>query len=399
MLSRFALRWVVLAVLGVFLVGCGTYDQPLTRAGLGYKTLSQRDLQALPRPKGKIVVAVYSFRDQSGQYKFQENVANFSTAVTQGATSMLVQALRDSGWFIPVEREGLNDLLTERKIIRAKAGDEEMPRLIHAPLMLDGGIIAYETDVHSGGAGAEWDGYGGSAQFRKDQVTLFLRAVDVMTGQVIQTVSANKAILSTEVRAGIFRFFEIDRLLEVEIGFATNEPPQMCVMEAIEKAVLALVIQGIVDGLWELDNPNDINHPLIQDYLDEKNGRADQERVESLLERSRKALEEGKAGRAEGLASEGLRHDPYHEDLYLLRSDALAEQGKFDQAMRDAERAIIINSRSALAYNNRGLIYEQRRDFELALQDYRKSCELGYDVGCANFERLGGRPEGVLKLQ
>ncbi|WP_459577452.1 CsgG/HfaB family protein, partial [Escherichia coli] len=35
------------------------------------------------------------------------------------STAMLVTALKDSRWFIPLERQGLQNLLNERKIIRA----------------------------------------------------------------------------------------------------------------------------------------------------------------------------------------------------------------------------------------------------------------------------------------
>jgi curli production assembly/transport component CsgG len=264
---------LLLACCSLSACGLGPYDTSVTPATLGYETIVHKDLVRLPKPKGKIVVAVYNFRDQSGQYRFSETTSTFSTAVTQGATSMLIEALRESGWFIPVERESLNNLLTERKIIRAKMDDEAgLPRLMHAPLMLDGAIVAYETNVHTGGLGAEYTGIGASTQYRKDQVTLYLRAVNVMSGEILNSVSTSKSILSTEVRAGVFRFVEIDELLEIEAGFTTNEPPQMCVLEALEKAVLAMIVEGILDGSWDLENPEDINHPVIQAYLAERDG-------------------------------------------------------------------------------------------------------------------------------
>ena len=92
------------------------------------ETAITRDLLALPPPKGKIAVAVYGIRDQTGQYKPAPD-SSFSTAVTQGASSMLIRALQDSGWFIPVERENLQNLLTERKIVRAL----EMPQPAGTP--------------------------------------------------------------------------------------------------------------------------------------------------------------------------------------------------------------------------------------------------------------------------
>ena len=267
---------LILFVAAAFLVtGCATPKlEPKSAATLGYITATHKDLINLPKPKGKIVVAVYSFRDQTGQYKYHPSVSTFSTAVTQGATSMLIQALNESGWFIPVEREGLNDLLTERKIIRAKLKDDSsLPSLIHAPVMMEGGIISYETNVSTGGFGAKYFGIGGSAQYQKDQVSIYLRTVDVSTSEILQSVSTTKSILSQAIDFGIFRYVEVKELLEVETGYTTNEPPQLCVLEAIEKAVVSMIVEGILDNQWALADPADMDHPVIQNYLQEKQSR------------------------------------------------------------------------------------------------------------------------------
>ncbi|MFP3353905.1 CsgG/HfaB family protein, partial [Pseudoalteromonas sp. SIMBA_153] len=114
--------------------------------------------------------------DQTGQYKPQANVSSFSTAVTQGATSMLTQMLLESGWFLPMERENLQNLLTERKIHNSSK-NKELPPLSEARLLLEGGIISYDTNVSTGGIGAEYFGIGASELYREDQVSVYLRAV------------------------------------------------------------------------------------------------------------------------------------------------------------------------------------------------------------------------------
>ena len=111
-----------LIVVSLFLVlsGCSTFSHliPPDEENAVKIVTSEAfsELKKLPKPKGRIPVSVYSFRDQTGQYKPQANVSSFSTAVTQGATSILMQTLSDSDWFLPVEREGLQNILTERKI-------------------------------------------------------------------------------------------------------------------------------------------------------------------------------------------------------------------------------------------------------------------------------------------
>jgi curli production assembly/transport component CsgG len=240
----------------------------LTPAG---ETLS--DLLALPEPKGPIMVAVYGFRDQTGQYR-PSPASSFSTAVTQGAGSMLVKAALDSGWFVPVERENLQDLLTERKIARAN-GDQrkapiELPPLYASNILLTGGIVAYETNVKTGGAGARYFGIGASEMYRMDQVTISLRAVDIRTGQILDTVSTSKTVYSYQLESGVFRFVKFKRLLELEAGFTRNEPAQLCVRDAIESAVVHLIAKGIKKGLWQLQNPEDMNSPVLRAYLREQ---------------------------------------------------------------------------------------------------------------------------------
>ena len=60
------------------------------------------------------------------------------------------------------------------------------------------------------------------------------------------------------------------RLLEAETGFTYNEPSEICVTEAIEKAVESLIIEGIQDKLWALKNPKDSNSVAITNYQNEK---------------------------------------------------------------------------------------------------------------------------------
>ena len=106
----------------LLLSSCSAYfNQPVgvQKAIYGENTPATSSLPKIPKPKEQIVVGVYKFKDQTGQYKSTEQGSTFSTAVTQGATSILIKALGDSKWFIPIERENLGNLLNERNIIRS----------------------------------------------------------------------------------------------------------------------------------------------------------------------------------------------------------------------------------------------------------------------------------------
>ena len=225
-------------------------------------------LESIPPPTDPVVVAVYRFRDQTGQYRALENVSTFSTSVTQGATSILMRALEDSEFFVPIEREGLSNLLNERQIISSTrqqySGPEgeglgPLPPLLYAGVLLEGGIIGYDSNILTGGAGVRLLGAGGSGQFRQDQVTVYLRAVSVQTGRVLKTVHTTKTIVSQKLDGGVFQFVDTSTLLESEIGYSTNEPPVLAVTAAIEEAVISLVVEGARDELWAFRGPDDSN--------------------------------------------------------------------------------------------------------------------------------------------
>ncbi len=256
---------------------CGTYfNQPTTvmPPRTGETTPFTKSLRSLPEPKEPVVVGVYNFKDQTGQYKNVENGSTFSTAVPQGATTMLIKALEDSKWFTPIERENLSNLLNERNIIRstrteyegAQKGQPNLPPLLFAGILLEGGIISYDSNIITGGYGARYFGVGGSTQYRQDRITIYLRAVSTSNGKILKTVYVSKTILSQALDASLFRYVNFQRLLEVETGITKNEPIQLAIQSAIENAVEALIIEGIEGGLWESKEGGRLDETLVEMY-------------------------------------------------------------------------------------------------------------------------------------
>jgi len=224
-----------------------------------------QQLLNLPIPNQKTVVAVYDFPDLTGQRKSSDNIASFSTAVTQGAADILVEALRDAGrgdWFVVVERNGLDNLTKERQLVRStfesynKGADGKtiLKPLLYAGMIIEGGIIAYDTNLRTGGNGARYLGIGMKNQYREDKVTVVLRAVLVQTGEVLLNVTATKTVLSTGGGGDIFRFIELGtELVEVESGYTENEAVGYAVRAAIEAGVYGLVVQGLEKEVWDFD--------------------------------------------------------------------------------------------------------------------------------------------------
>lgn len=259
--------------------GCGAYfNQPFgpQEARIGENTNQTLELNALPEPAELIIAGVYNFKDQTGQYKNIETGSTFSTAITQGATTILIKALQDSKWFRPIERENIGNLLNERNIIRStreeyKKADDQTPTrltpLLFAGILLEGGIVSYDSNILTGGAGARYFGTGASTQYRQDRITVYLRAVSTNTGEVLKTVYVSKTILSQAVDVSLFKYVNFQRLLEVETGFTKNEPAQMAVQEAIEKSVQLLIVEGIKDKLWSTKEGEEKNKEIVDRYL------------------------------------------------------------------------------------------------------------------------------------
>ncbi|WP_282167488.1 CsgG/HfaB family protein [Shewanella japonica] len=263
---------IIILALVVMLSACSSVDEEFENidatTSLMPKSETYYDLISLPFPQGAMVAAVYDFRDQTGQYKPIPS-SNFSTAVPQSGTAFLAQSLNDSSWFIPVEREGLQNLLTERKIVRAglKGDASKLPQLNSAQVLMEGGIVAYDTNIKTGGAGARYLGIGASGQYRVDSITVNLRAVDIRTGRLLSSVTTTKSVISKEITAGVFKFIDAQELLEAEAGYTSNEPVSLCVASAIESAVVHLIADGIWKGAWSLgDSATGMQNETLQKY-------------------------------------------------------------------------------------------------------------------------------------
>jgi len=247
--------------------GLSEADPTVTTSMRGVK----KEFDNIPAPAaGKpISVAVYSFSDKTGQRRPQANVASLSSAVTQGAETFLIQALQGVGrsqWFEVVERVGIDNLTKERLIIRqmreAYEGNNAKPLMPmqFAGMIIEGGIVGYDTTVNSGGAGMRIFGIGKQTQWSQDTVTISVRAVSVNTGKVLAVVTVQKTILSTADSATALRFFDAGtQAFEAEAGLTINEPGTYAVKSAIEMAVVELIKEGQRKSIWDFKS----NVPVV----------------------------------------------------------------------------------------------------------------------------------------
>jgi len=187
--------------------------------------------------------------------------------VTQGSEVFLIKALQDVGngkWFKVVERVGLDDLIKERQLIRNQRETYEgqnakpLAPMMVAGVMLQGGVIGYDSNVGSGGIGARFLGIGAEQQYRTDEVTVVIRLVSVHTGEVLLSSGASKTIYSTGASANVMKFVDAGtKAVEFEAGLTINEPTTYAVRIAIEATVIDMIKQGIEKKLWQFKSQSD----------------------------------------------------------------------------------------------------------------------------------------------
>jgi len=272
-----AIRQLYLFLLVALLSSCALIIDPLENNLPPFQKTEKPTIGTLLVPelaniktanKIKPVVAIYagSFTDQTGQRRSNSAYATFSSAVTQAPDAYLIRALKhagssNNGFFDVVERVGLDNVTKERQIIRSARQQnkekQKLPDLLFAGLIMQGGVISYESNVKSGGAGARYLGIGMSRQYKQDTVTISLRTVSVSTGKVLLEVLVTKTILSASIDQDVFRFItDSTELVEIENGLVRNESINIALQTAIETAVLQTIKEGITNGYWKINEPN-----------------------------------------------------------------------------------------------------------------------------------------------
>jgi len=256
------MKKIIALILVGLLSGCAT------QANHEFKTNQEEPIVLKPREHlvnlvpaldgPPMTIAVYGFMDKTGQMKPNDKLALFSKAVTQGAEVFLINSLQEyKGWFKVVERVGLDNLIKERQLIRNQRevyeGKDAKPLkpMTVAGVMIEGGIIGYDSNIRSGGTGARLLGIGASQQYRVDEVVISLRLVSVNSGEVLLTNAVSKTIYSTAHDINMLRFVDAGtRAVEMENGAVLNEPTTYAVRVAIEQAVYNMIVEGERKGLW-----------------------------------------------------------------------------------------------------------------------------------------------------
>ena len=278
---------LLLAIVSI-ITGCATssntrklvtgnqFDEPVVETNA---FLRKDNNNLRPPADGPITIAVYGFADKTGQRKSLTNIASLSSAVTQGAESYLIKALQDVGdskWFTVLERVGLENIIKERQMIRQAREQYQgrdakpLPPMVFAGIIVEGGIVGYDSNTLTGGSGVRVLGIGASTQYQSDTVTINLRTVSVSTGEVLTSVTVTKTVLSYMDKAGVLRFgTDGTSSIEAETGTSINESINKATSLAIQAAVIDTIREGARKGHWNFKQEEKRNE-LVQEKTTSK---------------------------------------------------------------------------------------------------------------------------------
>lgn len=94
-------------------------------------------------------------------------------------------------------------------------------------------------------------------------------------------------------------------------------------------------------------------------------------------------------------ATLAIYHNPDAVNPYINRSWAYAEVGALEKAIEDSNEALRLAPKNAMAFNNRGLVYEKKGNLDRAGKDYLKACEFGFKTGCRNYLAVKNSPQNI----
>lgn len=260
------MRALLCAALALLLAACT--GATVTR-GEG-QTIAQAQGEAANGPKYRIAVGgIIDKTDPLGDKSVVRQLALLNAGrpaeqqltpagLTQGVRDMLVTELFNSGQFIVLERDALNQVLLEQEFAAsARAGDAtRIPpaQLEGAELLVVGAITAFDTGAGSDGfalpipvpLGSYRNGAAVfSLSFKRGYVAMDLRIIDVATGRVVATTAVEgkntKYGFNLQgLAGGSIGYIPLPKGL---VGYFQNTPVQEALQKMVTAAIGAIAAQ------------------------------------------------------------------------------------------------------------------------------------------------------------
>ena len=207
---------IALFALALPLAGCFGASATVVDTGAA-PTVAQAQAAPYDGPQKRIAVSAFEFRAGEG-----------SREVGEGMSDMLTSALFNTGKFIVLERERLNEVMEEQDRANSARFKKETAapkgELEGAELLIRGSVIQFESKCRGGSAiivaGSE------------ACMAINLRIIEAKTGRVVNATTVEGT--SAKNRVG---FLFTSGALPVGLGTYSNTPMEAAIRNCIEAAV------------------------------------------------------------------------------------------------------------------------------------------------------------------
>ncbi len=105
--------------------------------------------------------------------------------------------------------------------------------------------------------------------------------------------------------------------------------------------------------------------------------------AEAAVARGVESMDRGAFGEALAAFEEASNLDMNHLPAYGWMAAALAKLGRFDEAHRNADHALWLDQFSAWAWNRKGAVFFEMRDYKMALECFERAVDLEPDFAPA----------------
>lgn len=207
-------------------------------------TVATQLLASLPEREDKPAVAVYSITDRTGQVK-----NGGSAVVTQGATDMMITALKRSRQFKVLDRVNFGDFMNEQNLKtneRLTSGQgPTIGAMTGADYVIQGAVTEYQVDKSTGGVGLNIGGVGGSKEYARATTAIDVRLVDSTSGEVVWSESLKGEIVGERVGLQAFSFMG-NNIVEFETGQGKQEVINLVIRTLLEESVYKIYESGVI---------------------------------------------------------------------------------------------------------------------------------------------------------
>lgn len=187
----------------------------------GGPTIQQAQSEAYNGPKKRIAVTNFEWRSGQG-----------SSEVGRGMTDMMADSLFNSGRFIVLERERLNEVMDEQDLSNSRRFKKEtaapIGELEGAELLIRGAITQFEPDCSGGSIII--------VSAKKACMAINLRILDAKTGRVLNATTVE----GTSSNGSVGIIFA-GGALPVGLGAFSRTPMEQAIRQCIEAAVQHIV--------------------------------------------------------------------------------------------------------------------------------------------------------------